>query len=82
MSLIYTDTNYGIKGLTELRKAAIKFDVCFGYIKRININDPRLSNKTYEDIVDGIPIDKHITGKHHLLLWIYTVKTLLIKWSI
>ena len=70
VSVVYEDSNYGLKGYAELERAAAKQGICFAYTKRIDFDEPDWGRDKYEEIIRRITKKDRSNGKFSLVLQI------------
>ncbi|GAB6031368.1 hypothetical protein CHUAL_009152 [Chamberlinius hualienensis] len=52
VSLVYSNTEYGNKGLEELERLAPKFNICFASLQRINVD--RFKPRDYDEVIQNL----------------------------
>ena len=63
MSVIYEDTNYGLKGFNELERAALEEGVCFASKNILEINNPAWSDRDYDEVMEDLIENEKAKGK-------------------
>ncbi len=62
MSVVYEDSNYGLKGYAEFEKVAGELGVCMASTHRVDYDEPGWGEEDYDNIVRSIAQKERAKG--------------------
>ncbi len=70
MSVIYENSNYGVKGFVELENAAQEHGLCFASTHRIDFDEPGWGDHDYDDILDAVDRKQAARGARNCFVFV------------